>query len=184
MRSDASALEQRIQTVCMLILAAAAAGACLFWLRPALLPFVLALFIALGLAPLVDLQVERLRLPRGLAVAATGLFALLLMWLLGSLLSASIGQLAANADRTDIGQARAVSRITELADTCVAGAGCVAVQTLATGDVALDRREHTAGVVDADAVIAFVRLVVAVLAGDLVACLVAHHCHAAFTKNG
>ena len=82
-----------------MILAAAAAGSCLFWLRPALLPFILALFIALGLAPLVDLQVERLRLPRGLAVAATGLFALLLMWLLGSLLSASIGQLAANADR-------------------------------------------------------------------------------------
>ena len=99
MQSDAGALEQRIQTVCLLILATAAAGACLFWLRPALLPFVLALFIALGLTPLVDFQVERLRLPRGLAVAATGLIALLLIWLLGSLLSTSIGQLAENANR-------------------------------------------------------------------------------------
>ncbi|MEO2237030.1 MAG: AI-2E family transporter, partial [Candidatus Poseidoniia archaeon] len=99
MQSDAGALEQRIQTVCLLILATAAAGACLFWLRPALLPFVLALFIALGLTPLVDFQVERLRLPCGLAVAATGLIALLLIWLLGSLLSTSIGQLAENANR-------------------------------------------------------------------------------------
>jgi AI-2 transport protein TqsA len=94
---DSASLEQRVQTVCLLVLATVAGAAALWWLRPALLPFVLAVFIAFGLQPLVQVGVARLRLPRGLAVFATGLLALVLLWLVGGLLSTSVAQLAANA---------------------------------------------------------------------------------------
>ncbi len=94
---DQASLEQRIQTVCLLVLATVAGAAELYWLRHALLPLVLALFIAFALQPLVEIVVTRLRLPRVLAVFSTGLLALLLLWLVGGLLSTSVGQLAANA---------------------------------------------------------------------------------------
>ena len=74
---DAASLERRIQTVCLLLLSAVALGAALYWLRPVMIPFVLALFLALGATPLVNLQVRSLRLPRGLAVATTLMLALL-----------------------------------------------------------------------------------------------------------
>lgn len=94
---DATSLEQRIQTVCLLVLTTIAGAAALSWLRPALLPFVLALFIAFGLQPLVELGVRRAHLPRLLAISATGMLALLLLWLVGGLLSTSVAQLANNA---------------------------------------------------------------------------------------
>ena len=56
--------EQRIQTVCLLILSTAAVAAALYWLRPVLVPFVFAVFIAYGLLPLTELQVRQLHLPR------------------------------------------------------------------------------------------------------------------------
>ena len=54
--------ELRVQTVCLLILSAIALGFALYWLRPVMIPFVLAVFFALGLSPAVDIQVRRLRL--------------------------------------------------------------------------------------------------------------------------
>jgi AI-2 transport protein TqsA len=94
---DSASLEQRIQTMCLLVLATVTAAAALSWLRPALLPFVLALFVAFALQPLVEFGVQRARLPRVLAIFATGLLALLLLWMVGGLLSTSVAQLAANA---------------------------------------------------------------------------------------
>ncbi len=94
---DSASLEQRVQTVCLLVLATVTAAAALSWLRPALLPFVLALFVAFGLQPLVEFGVQRARLPRVLAIFATGLLALLALWMVGGLLSTSVAQLAANA---------------------------------------------------------------------------------------
>jgi AI-2 transport protein TqsA len=58
---------------------------------------VLALFVAFALQPLVEFGVQRARLPRVLAIFATGLLALLLLWMVGGLLSTSVAQLAANA---------------------------------------------------------------------------------------
>ena len=68
---DREAQERRVQTVCLLILSAVALGFALSWLRPVMIPFVLAVFFALGLAPVVDGQVRWLRLPRSLAVLTT-----------------------------------------------------------------------------------------------------------------
>jgi AI-2 transport protein TqsA len=94
---DAASLERRIQTVCLLLLCAVALGAALYWLRPVMIPFVLALFLALGATPLVDLQVRSLRMPRGLAVATTLLLALLLASGVTILLVSSVRQLGAEA---------------------------------------------------------------------------------------
>jgi AI-2 transport protein TqsA len=94
---DAASLERRIQTVCLLLLSAVALGAALYWLRPVMIPFVLALFLALGATPLVNLQVRSLRLPRGLAVATTLMLALLVAFGVSLLLSSSVQKLGAEA---------------------------------------------------------------------------------------
>jgi AI-2 transport protein TqsA len=90
-------MEQRIQTVSLLILAAIAAAASLYWLRPVLIPFVLALFITLGLSVVLDWQVRRLKVPRTAALVGTFLVGVLLFIVLATLVSISVGQLVANA---------------------------------------------------------------------------------------
>jgi AI-2 transport protein TqsA len=89
--------ERRIQTVCLLILSTVAIATALFWLRPVMIPFVLAVFFAIGLTPLIDLQMRYLRAPRPLAILATMVFGIVILSLLGGLISTSVGQLAANA---------------------------------------------------------------------------------------
>ncbi len=95
---DPGPRESSIQTICLLVLSALAVAAALYWLAQVMVPFVLAVFIAYGLSPLVDLSVRRLRFPRPLAVAGTLALAFLLLLLVGGLVSASVGQLASNAD--------------------------------------------------------------------------------------
>ncbi len=95
---DPGPRERNIQTVCLILLSALAAAAALYWLRPVMVPFVLAVFIAYGLSPLVNVSVRRLRFPRPLAVGGTLALAFLLLLLLGGLVSASVGQLASNAE--------------------------------------------------------------------------------------
>ena len=63
--------EARIQTVSLLVLATIATATALYWLAPVMIPFVLALFLAMGLAPLIDLQIRYLKSPRPLAVLTT-----------------------------------------------------------------------------------------------------------------
>jgi AI-2 transport protein TqsA len=71
--------ELRIQTICQMVVAAVAIGAALYWLRAVLLPFVLALFLVCGVAPLLDLIQRRLRAPRVVAVAIAFLGGVLLL---------------------------------------------------------------------------------------------------------
>ena len=88
--------EARIQTVSLLVLATIAAATALYWLAPVMIPFVLALFLAMGLAPLIDLQIRYLKSPRPLAVLTTFLVGLLILYLLATLVAASIAQLSSN----------------------------------------------------------------------------------------
>lgn len=88
---------RRIQIACLVVLATVAGGAALHWLRPVMIPFVLAAFFALGLAPLVELQRRRLRMPRSLAILVTLGLGLLVLSGVAVLVSASVRQLAANA---------------------------------------------------------------------------------------
>lgn len=88
---------QRTQTICLVVLTVLAVGSALHWLAPVMIPFVLAVFGALILSPLIEFQVDRLRMPRNAAIGVTLVLAFLLFGGVGTLVSASVSQLAANA---------------------------------------------------------------------------------------
>lgn len=90
-------LERRVQTIALVVLAAIAAAVALHWLRPVMVPFVLALFIALALDMLVEGAVARLRLPRALAMAGVLALAVLFFVFVGVVVSASVRQIGHNA---------------------------------------------------------------------------------------
>jgi len=90
--------ESRIRTICLFLLAAIAVAFALYFLRPVLIPFVLALFLAVALTPLIDLQVRRLRLPRALAVVISLLLGMVILGAVGLLISTSVRELMANSD--------------------------------------------------------------------------------------
>lgn len=92
-----SAIEVRVQTVCLVILATIATAAALYWLRPVMIPFVLALFIALGLDMVRDQLIRRARVPQRLALPVTLISGLLAMAGLGAVVSTSLDQLSQNA---------------------------------------------------------------------------------------
>jgi AI-2 transport protein TqsA len=88
--------DRRIQTICLLVLTGVAAGVALYYLRAVLVPFILAFFIAFILSPVMDLQIRWLRMPRGVAVVVTILFALLILALAGLVVSMSVSQMVEN----------------------------------------------------------------------------------------
>jgi AI-2 transport protein TqsA len=90
--------QNRLNTVSLLILAAVAAGFALHWMRPVLVPFVLALMLAYLVAPLVDgLQVQ-LKAPRWAALLTAFCTISVILGLLSIILFTSIGGLVENAD--------------------------------------------------------------------------------------
>lgn len=90
--------EERIRTIGVMVIAAVATAAALYWLRPVLIPLVLALLLSYMLSPLVELLIRRLRLPRLLAVAVALLLGALIVVVLGGLISSSVQKLAQNAN--------------------------------------------------------------------------------------
>ncbi len=90
--------DSRTQTTCLIILTTIASAAALYWLRPVLIPFVLALFLMIGLMPIAKLFMQRLRAPRPIAVLITLLVAMVLVGALGVTITKSLGGLGANAD--------------------------------------------------------------------------------------
>jgi len=95
---DLEERNRRLQTVCLLVLTAIATGAALYWLRAVMIPFVLSVFFSFSLSPLVSFLIRRFRIPRSAAVGVTLLLGFLLLAALASLVSASVGQLAANRE--------------------------------------------------------------------------------------
>lgn len=105
--------EQRLQTISLLTLTVIACGVVLHLLRDVFMPFVLGLFLALGLSPVVNLQARVLRLPVSLAVVITLCLALLLFWLGGLIVSASVEQLANSATLYETQLIRTVQNMLE-----------------------------------------------------------------------
>jgi len=89
--------ENRIQTVCLIILTAIAIAASLHALRSLMIPFLLALFFTLMLTPITDFLVFRLKFPRALASFVTFLLGILFLGLFSLIASASLSQMMANA---------------------------------------------------------------------------------------
>ena len=90
--------ELKIHTTCLMVLATVAIGLALYWLRPVLVPFVLALFFAAGLAPILDLIEDRLGAPRLVAVAIAFLVGLMLLFLLWTFVALSVQSLIQDKD--------------------------------------------------------------------------------------
>ncbi len=94
--SDEVDLELRVQTISQVVLASIAFAAALYWLAPVLIPFVLALFISMGLAMVVRWLVQRAKFPRHLALPLTLVLGVGALTGLGAVISGSVAQLAAN----------------------------------------------------------------------------------------
>ena len=71
MAKDPANYEQRIQTVCLLILTALGITGALYFFSSVLIPFVLAIFLTLCLIPAIDIQMKLLRIPRRTAILTT-----------------------------------------------------------------------------------------------------------------
>lgn len=88
---------QRTQTIGILILATIAVATVLYWLRAVMIPFVLAIFVAVTVRPVIQLLTERLRIPRVLAVLVVVVIVGFGLNVLAGLVIASLQQLADNA---------------------------------------------------------------------------------------
>ena len=94
----ANAYEQRIQTICLLILTALALAGAMHLFRTVLIPFVLAIFLTYCLTPLIDVQVRRMKLPRFVALANSIVLGVLVLILVGLLISSAVFEVSANVD--------------------------------------------------------------------------------------
>ena len=83
-----------LMTGSMMIMAVYAGGAILIWAQSILIPFVLAVMFVSLLAPLVDVQIVRLRFPHYVAVTTTVLFFVVLSVLLALLLISAMETVA------------------------------------------------------------------------------------------
>ncbi|MBS0655487.1 MAG: AI-2E family transporter, partial [Verrucomicrobia bacterium] len=96
--SSQIATDTRAQTVCLFILSTIGIAFALAWLKPVMIPFILALFFTLALTPIIDFQTRYLYLSHRLATLTTlacGFLMLTLFWLI---ISTSISQLMSNID--------------------------------------------------------------------------------------
>jgi AI-2 transport protein TqsA len=107
---------EQVRTVCLLILTIIAVGMALFWLKPVMVPFVLALFATYALAPLIDLQIIKLRFPRPIAIASTLLLGLILFGLLWWLVASSVAEMQSNVGDYQKNFEELVSRVSQKFD--------------------------------------------------------------------
>ena len=87
-----------VNTVSMMILAGVAVAGALWFTRPVMVPFVLAIFISFLVSPLVDFLRVQVRIPKAGAVAITLLVAAAAMTLIGMLITTSTQGLLENVD--------------------------------------------------------------------------------------
>jgi AI-2 transport protein TqsA len=95
---DTARDNSRIQTICLLLIAAVTVGAAMHWLRAVLIPFVLSLFLAIALGTLVNVLTRRLRFPRFLAVIVVLVLSLGVLVLAGGALSMAITEMSGSTE--------------------------------------------------------------------------------------
>jgi AI-2 transport protein TqsA len=98
MARDRENYEQRIQTICLLILTALGISGALYLFGSVLIPFVLAIFLTLCLIPAVDIQMKLLRVPRRTAILTTVAIGCVLLVLAGLLVTAAVNQIVQSKD--------------------------------------------------------------------------------------
>ncbi|QEF96271.1 AI-2 transport protein TqsA [Stieleria maiorica] len=90
--------DQQIQTVCLMVLAGVAGIYLVYWLRPVLVPFVVACFIVSGVGPILTYLENRFSVSRVVAAGMAFLLGVGLMGVFGLTISFSIIDLAKNKD--------------------------------------------------------------------------------------
>ncbi len=98
MAKDREHYEQRIQTICLLILTALGITGALYLFASVLIPFVLAIFLTLCLIPAVDVQMKVLRIPRRTAILTTVAIGCVLLILGGLLVTKAVNQIVESKD--------------------------------------------------------------------------------------
>ena len=98
MAKDRANYEQRIQTVCLLILTAMGITAGLYFFSSVMIPFVLAIFLTLCLTPAIDLQMKWLHIPRRTAIFTTLAIGCAVLILATLLVTLATSQIVENRD--------------------------------------------------------------------------------------
>jgi len=98
MAKDREHYEQRIQTICLLILTALGITGALYLFASVLIPFVLAIFLTLCLIPAVDVQMKLLHIPRRTAILTTVAIGCVLLILGGLLVTVAVNQIVESKD--------------------------------------------------------------------------------------
>lgn len=94
--------ELRIQTICIATLTVLAVALALDWLEPVMIPFVVSVFLAFALMPLVNVLEDHARLSRTVAACIALLFAVLVLVGVVVLVSVSVAQITANPQIKDL----------------------------------------------------------------------------------
>ncbi|MGK0361361.1 MAG: AI-2 transport protein TqsA [Bradymonadia bacterium] len=97
MNADTSVPWRSIQ-ICLIVITVILSAAALYWLRPVMIPFVLALLFMYGMAPVVDLLMKRGRFGKGLAITAALTLAAVVSVAVIALVNHSVQSLMQNAD--------------------------------------------------------------------------------------
>lgn len=87
----------RIQTICLMVITAAIALYVVYWLRPVLIPFVLAIFVVSGVTPILQMLERGLGVSRLVATAITFVTGVVILVSVGSAIWFSVLQLAGYA---------------------------------------------------------------------------------------
>lgn len=90
-------METRVQTICLVVISTILTGAALYWLRPVMVPFVLALFITLGLRAAAEFLELRVRVPHKAALGVTLLIGVVFLVGMGGVISLSVSELTTKA---------------------------------------------------------------------------------------
>ena len=88
--------EERLRTICLLILATVALGWAMVYLRPVLIPFILAVFLVECLKPVIEFQIRRLGFHRLVAMVNTIMVGCIVIVLLGSLIWVTTEEVSAS----------------------------------------------------------------------------------------
>lgn len=90
--------EQRIQTVCLLILTGLGIAGAMYAFSSVLIPFVLAVFLTLSLIPAIDFQMKWLHIPRRTAILTTALVGCAIVALAALLVTNAANQIIDSRD--------------------------------------------------------------------------------------
>ena len=90
--------ESRIQTVCLVFLSAVAATYLIYWLRPVLVPLVVAFFVVSGVSPILAMLERRLGVKRLVAAGLTFLAGVMILVVFGFSIWLSVLEVSKNAD--------------------------------------------------------------------------------------